>query len=149
MGTLPTSLSEWVTLLVQLFLVAAAVAGFLWRVVKQPIDAKIAAMGVDTEHTINGLGGRVKVIEEGCTHHSTLIDKHDRAIERIEGEAVRDKERLFRLEGAIERLVTAIERNRDAHIEEDSEIRERLVRIETKVDALQHVTPSPPERRAR
>lgn len=125
--TLPTSLAEWVSLVVQLGVVALAVAGVLWRVIKTPI--------VDM---VNGLGKRVSDIEERKTQHATTLDRHDRSIERLEGAVVDGKERIGRIEAGIERLVIAIERNRDAHAEEESEIRERLVRIETKVDAIQH-----------
>jgi chromosome segregation ATPase len=125
-ANMPTSLSEWVSLAVQLSVVTLAVAAFLWRVIKQPI--------VDM---VNGLGKRVKEIEERKSQHAASLDKHDRSIERLEGAVVDNKERLGRIEGSVERLVTAMERNRDANMEEDSEIRERLVRIETKVDAIQ------------
>ena len=124
---LPGTISEWVSLIIQLCVITSVVAGFLWRVVKQPI--------VDM---VNGLGGRVKEIEERKANHQTLLDKHDRAIERLEGAVSENKERLGRIEGAVERLVVSMERNRDAHTEEESEIRERLVRIEMKVDAIQH-----------
>lgn len=124
---LPRTLAEWVSLAVQLSVVALAVAGFLWRVIKAPI--------VDM---VNGLGKRVTEIEERKMQHATMLDRHDRAIERLESAVVDGKERISRIEIGIERLVSAMERNRDAHSEEDSEIRERLVRIETKVDAIQH-----------
>ncbi|MDQ3273622.1 MAG: hypothetical protein M3Q39_00970 [Actinomycetota bacterium] len=122
---LPTSLSGWVSLAVQLGVVVLAVAGLLWRAIKKPL-----------EDEINGLGRRVKIVEDKAMQHGTLIDKNDRSIERLGGAVVDGQKSVAKIEGVVERLVTAIERNRDAHAEEDSEIRERLVRIETKVDTL-------------
>lgn len=142
---LPTTLSEWVSLVVQLVVVVGAVFGLLWRFLKQPIEQQINGLGARMEHKHADLEERIKESESGCTHHGTLIDKHDRAVERLENAVALDRERIGRIEGALERLVTATEFNRTAHMEADSEIRERLVRIETKVDALQQS--NPPHRR--
>lgn len=155
---LPTSVSEWVNLAWQLVLIIAAVSAFLWRILRAPLvqlmkeaDATnaqaIHELDLKMEQTTNGVGQRVKVLEEGCMQHGTLIDKHDRAVERLENAVALSQERTARMEAKIDNLVTAIERNRDAHLEEDGEIRERLVRIETKVDALQQASP-PASRRS-
>lgn len=123
---MPTTFADWVALALRMMVVAVTVAGFLWKVIKAPLETQV-----------NGLGGRVKILEDGRTHDTALVDKHDRSIERIENAMIEGQGRVARIEGSVERLIVAIERNRDANIEEDSEIRERLVRIETKLDAMQ------------
>lgn len=124
-NALPGTVDEWLTLLIHLGTVAVAVGGFLWYVLKTPLVAQI-----------DGLGGRVKECEDRNVVHETRLAEHSQTLRDAAHDRKELHDRVGRTEGSLVRLVTALERNRDAHMEADGEIRERLVRIETKLDAI-------------
>lgn len=121
----PATMEGWVRLLLVLGGFGLSMAGFAWRFMRLPLLTQI-----------NGLGDRVKLVELSAAARDPEIRKLDRAGESARHDLMALHDRVGRIEGATERLISAMERNRDAHMEEEGEIRERLVRIETKVDGI-------------
>ena len=121
----PNTLAEWLALLVQVSVVIAAVAGFAWQTIRAPLV-----------NQINGLGHRVQTVETGCTQHQANIEGLQRAKERAEFDRMAIHERMGKVEGMFTRMIEQQEKARDERHSDEQEVRERLARIEIKVDDL-------------
>jgi hypothetical protein len=121
----PTTLAQWVGLVVQVTTITAALAALGWRLIRAPL--------LDS---INGLGERVKRIEVADEGHGARLHAMERHRELDARDRSDLRSHVDRVEGQLSRLISHIESERGHKGRADSEIRERLVRIETKVDDM-------------
>ena len=125
MTVFPSTLSEWLEFLVHLGIVLGAAGGFAWAVIRAPLV-----------NQINGLGERVNDVEVGSTKHEANIQSLQRAKERSEFDRSALHERFGKLEGLFSRMVEAQDKAREDRHKNEQDMRDRLARIETKVDDL-------------
>jgi hypothetical protein len=115
---LPHDLTGWLKLLTEIFLITVAVAGFILRYIRKPIIEQV-----------NGLGRRVKTLEEtDATHNGSLdmLSKHD---ERTAFQVAAMAERMGKLEGRQDNLDGNFEAfTRGADV--------RFARFEEKLDSM-------------
>jgi hypothetical protein len=121
----PDTLAGWVGLFIQVSTITAALAAFGWRVIRAPLLT-----------SINGLGERVHRVEMSDEGQGTRLHALERFSETSQRDRTDLRDHINRVEGQLSRLISHIESERGHKGRADSEIRERLVRIETKVDDM-------------
>lgn len=118
-------LPAWLALALEFLAILVAVGALLWRTIKQPL-----------EDQTNGLGKRVTAVELVNKAHEARLAELDRALYDSRRDRTEMHEHIGRIEANLDRVVAAMEKNRNSQVEEDGSIRDRLTKIETKVDIL-------------
>ena len=128
----PSSVEGWVGLVLALIGITSVLLGAIKLGIKDPL-----------QKDVNGLGDRLKDVEVDVTKNKTDIESLKDRSGRMEGDqrdSSRDRldlhEDVARLAGTVESLSRMVHDNEIATLEQRTEILERLVRIETKVDVV-------------
>lgn len=124
---------DWLWLIFEVAAITAAVVAFVWRAVKLPLEYRMA----DNERKItDGLkqqGERIGDLELSCQANSTRADEISRVQQQQAFEIASANKEIGRLEGILDRIDNNINQMANARHEEDTDIRERLARIETSI----------------
>lgn len=136
-GFWPTSLLQWGQLAaVYCVTLGGAVLAF-WRFLIAPLHKSIAGEAAVRERALEGVGDRIAEIARAATTSIGRVEILERQMER----AVTDQERIHHDLGRLEALLKSFGENLHIRemerVEQMGEIRERMVRIETKIDIAQ------------
>jgi len=134
MGFLPSSLNEWVSLIVQFVAAAATAIAFSTRLIRKPLEDALAAERERTALAFKERGERIGALEATCSTNSARIEAVDRAGERLHLQMTSMAEHHGRLEERLGTLATTLQLYHDQRVQEDRLIGERLARIESKMD---------------
>lgn len=126
-GFWPTTLQGWLAVAGFLATAIVSIVGAVWASVRQPIMAKV-----------NGLGKRVTDQEHISQRLTGRMESAERAIDLAQVDSSNLHESISRLSTEMQTLTNLTRTVQMERLEDMSEIKERLARIETKVSGRRH-----------
>lgn len=121
-------IDSWLGLIIRVAVTVLAVLAFVWRVIRAPIMEQI-----------NGLGTRVNASTESCATLGAKVGSLERQHELMSFQQQANSERMGKLEGKLDKVDDNISKFRDHSGSEESEIKERLAGIESRMTIFSEI----------
>ena len=147
----PTSLSEWVSTLVQLFGFLSVLLAAAWGVIKYPIEQRIKEMDDSQNERFKSLenqlldkfrsgGERVGKVEAQADHLGGELVSIRQQAQAQEFKILEVTKDSGRIEGMLQRMEELLSRKAVDQNAMDIQIRERLVAIEARLSVFQDLS---------
>ena len=122
---------DWLWLIIEVGTIVAVVIAFVWRAVKMPLEFRMQNNESKITDGLKSQGERLGKVELQAQSNETRTQELSGRMQQQAFEIAAVNKEVGRLEGILDRIDTNIGRLTEARHEEDSEIKERLARIET------------------
>lgn len=132
----PQTLDGWLKILLIYSVAAAGILVAVWRFLTHPIRDRIAAEAEARQAGDEGIGARMADIAQVVHVNAGKHDLIDRFMERSDADQKNMHEHMGRIDAQLSQLAEVVRKAELARVRELGEVREGLVRIETKIDVI-------------